>query len=139
MRYPIILLTCLALFGCASKNLDQQDAGVITKLGIVTARQEVSRDEIESDSRTRTSVYGSISSGGGVSIGIGLMFSQLFSGGPGGLPLRYEVDFEDGGQITIYHDSRDFEIGDCVEITVHPDEDKHPPKMKRNKGACQPG
>jgi len=109
---------------------------VITKLGTVTAKQEVSRDEVESDTRTRTSVYGSVSSGGGISIGIGVMLSQLFSGGSGGVPVRYEVDFKDGGQITIYHDSRDFEIGDCVEITVHPDENKHPPKMKRNKGAC---
>jgi hypothetical protein len=43
---------------------------------------------------------------------------------------------KDGGQFTIYHDSRDFEVEDCVEITVYPDEDKHPPTMERNKDAC---
>ena len=50
--------------------------------------------------------------------------------------MRYEVELTDGGQITIYHDSQDFEIEDCVEIAVYPDEEKHPPTMKRNKGGC---
>ncbi len=50
--------------------------------------------------------------------------------------MRYEVELEDGDQISVYHDSHDFQIGDCVEITVHPDEEEHPPRMKRIKGGC---
>jgi len=44
--------------------------------------------------------------------------------------MRYEVELEDGDQISVYHDSHDFQIGDCVEITLHP------PAMKRIKDGC---
>ena len=64
------------------------------------------------------------------------MLSSFLSGDSDQDLVRYEVDLKDGGQFTIYHDSRDFEVEDCVEITVYPDEDKHPPTMKRNKDAC---
>ena len=50
--------------------------------------------------------------------------------------MRYEVELEDGGRIVIYHDSHDTQIGDCVEITVHPEEEEYPPRMKRIKDGC---
>jgi len=35
--------------------------------------------------------------------------------------MRYEVELQNEGRITVYHDSYDFQIGDCVEIGVYPD------------------
>ena len=139
MRYAILLLSVLLVFGCSSKNAREDSAEIITKIGVITAREDASMNDIEKDKNTSTSVYGSVSSGSrgsSVSIGIGVLLSSFFSGDSDQEMVRYEVDLKDGGQFTIYHDSLDFEVDDCVEITVHPDEDKYPPTMKRKKGAC---
>ena len=126
----------MLLFACSSKQAQQAEAEIITKIGVIAAREEVSMDEVERGTRGRTSVYGSVSSGGGVSIGIGFLLGAFSSGGSDPEPVRYEIDLLDGGQMTIYDDSRDFEVGDCVKIRLHPDEKKHPPEMQRNKGGC---
>ena len=136
MRYSILLLSALFVFGCSSKNAHEDDAEIITKIGVISAKEDASLNDVEKDKNASTSVYGSVSSGGGVSIGIGVLLSSFLSGDSDQDLVRYEVDLKDGGQFTIYHDSRDFEVEDCVEITVYPDEDKHPPTMKRNKDAC---
>jgi len=137
MRYSILLLSVLFVFACGSKNAREDNAEIITKIGVITAREDASMNDVEKDTGSRTtSVYGSVSSGGGVSIGIGFLLSGIFSSNSDQPLVRYEVDLKDGGQFTIYHDSLDFEVDDCVEITVHPDEDKYPPTMKRKKGAC---
>ncbi len=136
MRYSILLLSVLFVFGCSSKNAREDNAQIITKIGVITAKQDASLNDVEKDTRGRTSVYGSVSSGGGISIGLGFLLSNVFSGSSDKDLMRYEVDLKDGGQFTIYHESLDFEVDDCVEITVHPDEDKYPPTMKRKKGAC---
>ena len=139
MRYSILLLSTLLAFGCSSKDTHQDDAEVITRIGVITAREDASLNDIEKDTGSRTSVYGSVSTGGGgssISIGVGVLLSSLFSGDSEPELVRYEVDLKDGGQFTIYLESRDFEVDDCVEISVYPDEDTHPPTMKRKKGAC---
>ncbi len=136
MRYSILLLFVLFVFGCSSKNAHEDDAEIITKIGVISAKEDASLNDVEKDKNVSTSVYGSVSSGGGVSIGIGVLLSSFLSGDSDQDLVRYEVGLKDGGQFTIYHDSRDFEVEDCVEITVYPDEDKHPPTMKRNKEAC---
>ncbi len=136
MRLSIFLLTALLVFGCSSKSVQPDAAEVIKKIGLITVKQDSSRDEIEQDSGVRTSVYGSVSTGGRVSIGIGFLLTPLFSGDSETDPVRYEIDLQDGGQITIYHQSRDFEVDDCVEITVYPNEAENPPTMKRKPGAC---
>lgn len=138
MRYSIPLIILL-LIGCSSKSTHEEAAPPIVKHGIIASKRDVSMDQVESNTtRGTTSVYGSVSSGGGVSIGIGIgvLLSSIGSGSSDRQPVRYDVDLQDGGQITIYHESRDFEVDDCVEITVYPDEDKHPPNMKRDKGGC---
>jgi len=138
MQYLTILITATLLFGCSSKSAHEGDAEIITRIGVVAAKEDVSMDDVERDTGTRgrTSVYGSISTGGRVSIGLGFLLGSFSSGSPDPEPVRYEVNLIDGGQMTIYHDSRDFEVEDCVKITVHPDEKKHPPTMERNKGGC---
>ena len=139
MRYSILLLSTLLVFGCSSKTAHQDDAEVITRIGVITAKEDASLNDIERDSGARTSVYGSVSTGGGgtsIAIGVGVLLSSFLSSDSEPELVRYEVDLKDGGQFTIYHESRDFEIDDCVEISVYPDEDKHPPTMKRSKGAC---
>jgi len=136
MRYAIILLGALLVFGCSSKSAREGEAEIITKIGVIGAKEDVSMDQVEKDRRSRTSLYGSISTGGRVSIGIGFLLSPFLSGGSDPEPVRYEINLSDGGQMTVYHESRDFEVDDCVEIRVHPDEKKHPPTMQRNKGGC---
>jgi hypothetical protein len=128
------------LAGCSSKSSHEDAVQVIVKHGIISSKQDVSMDQVESGTSTRgsTSVYGSISSGGRTSIGIGVgvLLGSFGSGSKEPQPVRYDIDLQDGGQITIYHESRDFETGDCVEITVFEDEKEHPPTMKRDKGGC---
>jgi hypothetical protein len=136
MRYLILLIVSLPLLACSSKSAHESEAEIITRVGIIVAREDVNMDDVEKDTGGRTSVYGSISTGGRVSIGIGFLLSPFVSGGSEPEPVRYEVELIDGGQMTIYHNSRDFEVDDCVRITVHPDEKKHPPTMKRNKDGC---
>ncbi|MDH3634607.1 MAG: hypothetical protein OES20_07865 [Gammaproteobacteria bacterium] len=136
MRYSILLLLAFLAFACSSKNTHQDDAEIITRIGVIAAKEDASVNDVEKDTRTRTSVYGSVSSGGNFSIGVGVLLSSFFSGDSEPELVRYEVDLKDGGQFTIYLDSPDFEVDDCVEITVHPNEEKYPPTMKRKKGAC---
>ncbi len=138
MRYLPFLLAALLLSACSSKMTAEERAQIITRNGVIAAKEDASVDDVEraTQTRGRTSVYGSVSSGGGVSIGLGFLLSSIGSGGSTPQPVRYEIDFVGGGQMTIYHDSRDFEVGDCVEISAHPDEKKYPPKMRRNKGGC---
>ena len=139
MRYSILLLSAFLAFGCSSKNSHPDDAEVITRIGVITAKEDASLNDIEKDTGNRTSVYGSVSTGGGgsnVAIGVGVLLSSFLSSDSEPELVRYEVDLKDGGQFTIYLESRDFEVDDCVEISVYPDEDKHPPTMKRMKGAC---
>lgn len=134
MRTPLWIAALILLTACSGKST-VEEADIITRLGEITAKEEASREKV-SEKGVNTSVYASVSSGGGVSIGIGFLLSKFLSGGSDLAPMRYEVDLVDGDAMTIYHDSRDFEIGDCVEIRVHPDEEKHPPTMRRRKGAC---
>ena len=138
MRYAV-LITILLLSGCSSKSSHEDGAQPIVRHGIIASKRDVSMDQVETNTtRGRTSVYGSVSSGGGVSIGIGIgvLLSSIGSGDSDPRPVRYDVDLQDGGQITIYHESRDFAVDDCVEITVYPDESEHPPTMRRDKGGC---
>ena len=138
MRFSILFLAAFLTIGCSSNKPHENKGEVITRIGVITAKEQVDLNEIEQDSNTRTSVFGSISSGGNVSIGLGFLLSPLSSSNSDSDPVRYEVELEEGNLITIYHESRDFEVGDCVEITSHPDEEKNPPLLKRNKGGCAP-
>ena len=138
MRYTILMIILL-LQGCGTKSTHEDDAQAIVRHGIIAAKRDVSMDQVESGTtRGTTSVYGSVSSGGRVSIGIGIgvLLSSIGSGSSDQKPVRYDINLQGGGQITVYHESRDFEVDDCVEITIYPDEEKHPPKMKRDKGGC---
>ncbi len=138
MRFSIPILIVLLLLGCSSSKPHENEDEVITRIGVITAKEDVDLNQVEKKNNVNTSVYGSISTGGRISIGLGFLLSPLFSGGSDKDPVRYEVELMDGVQITIYHESRDFEVDDCVEITSHPDEEKNPPIMKRNKGGCTP-
>ena len=136
MRYSSLLLAVVLVFGCSSKKPTEDEAEIITRVGVIIAKEDVNMEQVEEDSKVRTTVYGSVSSGSGVSIGMGFLLSPFFSSDSDRDPVRYEVDLKDGGQITVYHESRDFEVDDCVEITIYPDEEKNPPAMKRDKGGC---
>ena len=131
MRLPIAILLVTLLAACGGKAAREDGPEVITRSGVIIAREQVSSDEARDNVNTRTSVYASVSSGGRVSIGIGVLLSSILAGSSSSQPVRYEVEFDDNDSMTIYHDSPDFAVGDCVEIRVHPDEKKHPPAMRR--------
>lgn len=139
MRLAIPLIVLMLLLGCSSKSSHEEARSqAIVKYGLIASKEDVSVEQARSSTRSNTSVYGSISSGGGVSIGIGIgvLLGSIGSGSSKPQPVRYEIDLVEGGQITIYHESRDFEVGDCVEIAVFEDESKHPPSMRRDKDGC---
>ena len=138
MRYPLLIATVLLALGCSSKSSQEEAMNAVVKHGVIASKRDVSMDEVQTGSRGTTSVYGSVSSGGGVSIGVGIgvLLSSIGSSSKSE-PIRYDIDLVDEGQITIFHGSKDFEVGDCVEITVFEDEEEHPPTMRRAEGACQ--
>jgi hypothetical protein len=136
MRTSILLLVALLAFGCSSKKASENDTGSNRKIGVIVAREDVEMMSVEEETRTNTSAYGGVSSGGGFSIGLGILFSPRTSGSSSRVPMRYEVELQNEGRITVYHDSYEFQIGDCVEISLYPDEEEHSPAMKRIKGGC---
>ena len=82
MRYSILLLSTLLAFGCSSKTAHQDDADVITRIGVISAKENASLNEIEQDSGSRTSAYGSVASGGSggnVAIGVSVLLSSFLS------------------------------------------------------------
>ena len=135
MRTITLLLGVILLAGCASKSTAGKDSEVVTHIGEITSKQEATRDEVR-DSGLNTSIYVSASSGGGVSVGIGFLLSKMLSGSNDQPPIRYEVELLDGESMTIYHDSRDFEVDDCVAISVYPEKREKPPRMQRSEGSC---
>ncbi len=137
MRQALLITSLLLLAACSSKNAAPDEAEATIRVGVIKARDDVSMQQVEEErSRVNTRISASVSSGGGVSIGLGFLISQFGSSSSDEEPVRYEVELLDGGQLTIYHDSRDFEVDDCVEIVVFPDETGHPPTMRRNPGGC---
>jgi len=133
------LLASLLLFtaACGSKS-SQPEEPPIVRFGVIAEKTEVSNDQVQSATRGNTSVYGSISTGGRVSIGVGIgvLLGTFGSGKSDAQPVRYDINLQDGGQITVYHESSNFEVDDCVRITVYPDEQKHAPDMERSKDGC---
>ena len=80
MRFALIVLSLLLIAACAGKNAAHEDAEVITKVGVIKARDDVSMQQVEDErSRVDTRIGVGASSGGGVSIGLGFLFSKFGS------------------------------------------------------------
>jgi len=137
IRNALLASLLLLAAACGTKSTQPADPPIV-KFGVIATKQDASKDQVQSATRGTTSVYGSISSGGRVSIGVGIgvLMGTFGSGSSDQQPVRYDIDLQDGGQITVYHESRNFEVGDCVRITVYPDEQKHAPDMERSKEGC---
>ena len=135
MRNLILMMILVLSAACSSKTaVENEDQ--ITKFGLIAEKEEVDMEQVKKESKTNTSVYASVNSGGGVSIGIGFLVGLLGSDEPEENPVRYKVELVDGSEITIYHMSRLFEVDDCVMITLHEDEEENPPSMERSKDGC---
>ena len=135
MRCWILVMIVVLITACSSKSVPENKA-MVTKFGLITAKEEVDLDQVNKESKTKTNVYASFSSGGRVSIGIGFLVGLFDSDEVPETPIRYEVGLLDDSEITIYHLSQHFEIGDCVVITMHEDIDENPPSMERSKDGC---
>ena len=138
MRIAILLAAAILASGCANKQSAREKAEPIVKYGLIVAREAAEMEEVRSRTQVDTSFHASISTGSGLSIGLGFLLSPLLSNETRENPIRYEIDLIDGSRTTIYHLSSLFEIGDCVEITVYPDEKEHPPAMVRSQDGCDP-
>lgn len=132
----LILMMILVLSAACSSKAAVENEDQITKFGLIAEKEEVDMEQVKKESKTNTSVYASVNSGGGVSIGIGFLVGLLGSDEPEENPVRYKVELVDGSEITIYHMSRLFEVDDCVMITLHEDEEENPPSMERSKDGC---
>ena len=135
MRSAIILLTLALLSACAASSPAENESELI-RIGVIKGKEVVDPENAGSDKKVNTSVHASVSSGGGVSIGLGFLVSALSGGTSEDHPVRYQVELLDGEQITVYHESDLFEVEDCVEIKSLASDDKKPPLMKRIKGGC---
>jgi hypothetical protein len=136
IRVVSILFFLALLSACASNNPPEDQAEMITRVGVITGKEVVELEGSGGDSRVSTGVSASVSSGGGLSIGIGFLLSPLFNKSPDKAPVRYHVELLNGDPLTVYHDSDVFEVGDCVEISSLADNDKAAPLMKRIEGGC---
>lgn len=136
MQISILLIIALLISGCSAKKSDKNDTGSIGVTGVIIAREDAGTIDVEDENRTHSGAYGRISIGGGIGIGSGVLFSPWTSGSSTRPPMRYEVELQAGDRMTVYHDSYDFQIGDCVEIDQYPDNEAHPPSMKRIQSGC---
>ena len=135
MRHCFLALLLMLGTACAGKSAQENEA-TATKFGLISSKQEADPEQVEKDSKTRTSVFASFSSGGGVSVGLGFLVGLFDSGETEENPIRYQINLLDGSEITIYHLSRHFEVNDCVVITMHEDMEQNPPSMERSKDGC---
>ena len=134
MRIPV-LLSCVVLLAACATGQPGADDEFVTRVGVITGKEVVELEQAKRQSQVTTGV--SISSGGGVSIGIGFLVSSLFGGSADKAPVRYHVEVLGGERITVYHESDVFQVGDCVEVSsLVNDDDKNPPLMKRIQGGC---
>jgi hypothetical protein len=135
MRSAIILFTVALLCACATGKPAEED--YVTRVGVIKSREVVDLEQARSDSRVNTSVSASVSSGRGLSIGLGVLLSGVSGGASAKPSVRYSVELLTGEEITVYHESDQFQVDDCVEIRTLPGDDARPPMMKRIPGGCQ--
>jgi hypothetical protein len=136
MRSTIMLLTLALLYGCAARSPTENEAEFVTRIGVIKGKQVIDPENAGSDKQVNTSVHASVSSGSGLSIGLGFLVSAMSDGSSQVHPVRYQVELLDGEPITVYHESDLFEVEDCVEISSMAGDDETPPLMKRIKGGC---
>jgi hypothetical protein len=105
-------------------------------MGVIKSREVVEPEQASGEKRVNTSVSASVSSGSGVSIGIGVLLGAMGSG-PAKPSVRYSVELLNGETVTVYHESDQFETGDCVAIRSLPGDEKNPPQMKRTPDGCR--
>ncbi len=138
MRLIITVFALLFLSACSSKNPASDDTpDKVNKTGIVFTKQVIPIQEIkDNEINVDTRIFASIFSGGRISLGLGFLFSPSSSREIPQKPVRYEVRMMDGSEFILYSDNYDFEIDDCVDITIHKDVENHPPQMKHNEDGC---
>lgn len=138
MRLFLFLFTLLFLSACSTKTPDSAAMpDVVNKTGVVVAKQVIPVHEIDDEGlNVDTRIFASIFSGGRISLGLGFLFSPSNSSETPVKPVRYEVKMMDGSEFVLYSENEDFEIDDCVDITIYEDVENHPPQMERNKDGC---
>ncbi len=135
MRKLLLLLTVLAISGCGNKNAALDSKEMTTRLGVITAVELVELDQSNQNFGFSPRIEASISSDRGLTIGLGLLLSKVIVNKAAVSAVRYQIEFPNDDELTLYDDGKPLEIGDCVEVQSHP-EQKTPPRILPKKVDC---
>ncbi len=130
-----LILTCLLLFSsaCSTKSVSEEEVSRVT--GLIVEREIVEKAQVQQQRRSNTRVYGSVSSGGGVSIGLGFLVPLLSSDDSNQALVRYKIRLTGGEEQVIYHPDTRFAEGDCIDIIELQDSSK-PPRLELSTSSC---
>jgi len=120
MRAIALLLSLALVSACATGRPAPGTREFVTRIGVITGREPVDPGE------------------SGQLIAFGMLMSSGFSVASQSGAVRYRVKLLNGEEVTVFQDSDQFEVGDCVEISALAGADENPPLMKRIVGGCQP-
>ncbi len=136
MRCLFLILLLFNIAACGSKSTDDLP-DVVIKTGRIINKEFVAIEEVTSGGvKVNPSIFASIFSGGRISFGLGFLFTSDDDSYTTETVTRYRIKMLDGSEMEIFSDSTKFQIDDCVEVTIHKDVEKKPPKLKRLEGNC---
>lgn len=130
--FTAVLLVALTGSACSSKSPTANEVSRLT--GLVIEREVVEKAEVRKRS-SNTRIYGSVSSGGGVSIGLGFLLPLLSSDDDSQTLVRYKIQLQPGDEQVIYHPDSRFAVGDCIDIVELEDSNK-PPRLELSTSSC---
>jgi len=136
MRCLILFLLLFNIAACGSKSTDDLP-DVVVKTGKIVDKEFVAIEEATSGGvKVNPSIFASIFSGGRISFGVGFLFSSDDDSYTTETVTRYLIRTLDGSEMEIFSDSARFQVDDCVEVTIHKDAEKIPPKLEPLEGGC---
>ena len=132
---PVFLGVVLGLSsGCSTKSAAEAEVTRVT--GRIVDLEFVDSSEIKKQTRkSNTRISASVSSGGGVSIGIGVLLPLLSGKDDNEVLVRYTVRLAEDEELVIYHPDQSFIIGDCIDI-IETEGSKEPPQLQLSIDPC---
>ena len=140
LRYKSCLLAFLVgtvalVAGCSNKSVGETEFTRVT--GLITDLEFVDSSELKKEtSKSNTRISASVSSGGGVSIGIGFLLPLLSGSDDDETLVRYTIKLAEEDELVIYHPDQSFIIGDCIDIIEEEGSDE-PPELQLSVDSCE--
>jgi hypothetical protein len=134
MRFWILLLSCLAVLGCAStastSGQIQVESGVLRATGIIKAREILDLKKLESTSGTETAVADDNT------FGLEYLTEASSHGYRSSTAIRYDIELQQGNFLTVYSEAWRFRVDDCVSVIIDLEDNKTPPVIFLNNNDC---